>query len=118
MKTREELNNDIKSARSALSAAEGALYEFNTLPENNVFDTLEKGASKIEDDLRDLASEDCEGAGNCGADEYRRKFTVDGVIFEGVLQCEYDRHDKTYYYIDRTTFKVTNTITNEVVIDE
>jgi hypothetical protein len=118
MQTRDDLNNSIKTARATLTEAEKALYEFNQLPENNVFETLEKGASKIEDTLRDMAHEDCEGAGNCGADEYRRKFMVGTDIYEGVLNVEYDRHDKTYYYIDRAKFTVTNTVTNEVVIDE
>lgn len=87
-----------------LGEAEVALSAFIALPENNVFETLEEAAGTLEERLRNEAHEDCEGAGNCGAEEYEQEFIVDGIHYQGKLSVEYDRHDKTYYYIDCARF--------------
>lgn len=58
----------------------------------------------LEDDIYDLAREwasnDCEGAHNCGGEEYTVKFKVEDKIYLVKVGFEYNRHDKTYYYID------------------
>ena len=50
------------------------------------------------------AYEDCEGAGNCGSPEYEQDFIVGGKEYTAVCSFDYDRHDKTYYYIDRSEY--------------
>ena len=54
-----------------------------------------------------MAFEDCEGAGNCGMDKYTQEFIVGDMHYIATLTVEYNRHDKTYYYIDETDFTVT-----------
>jgi len=58
--------------------------------------------------LRAKAREDCEGAYNwaynCGLDEYTQEFIVGSTKYLGTAKFEYNRHDKTYYYIERCTF--------------
>lgn len=100
---KQALQASATAARTALQGIEDAIKAWDSLPENNVFESLEAAAA-LEDTLRDLAFRDCEGAGNCGAPIYERGFMVDGVRYIGTLTVEYNRHDKTYYYIDGATF--------------
>lgn len=102
--TREELQTAVKTAETNLAAANCALRAFEDLPENNVFETLPKALSAVEDKLLTQASQDCEGSHNCGQDEYTQGFIVDGVEYLGTLSVEYNRHDKTYYYVDGSKF--------------
>lgn len=102
--TKEELQTTVTQAEAALTAAKAELEAFDGLPENNVFPTLEDAEGELEDRLRGQAHADCEGSYNCGADEYTQEFIVDGKHYMGTLSVEYDRHDKTYYYIDRARF--------------
>jgi hypothetical protein len=80
--------------------------EWADLAENNVFETMDKAEAVIENALLVMARDDCEGARNCGAESYSREFMVDGKTYVGTLTCEYNRHDKTYYYIDGHEFAV------------
>jgi hypothetical protein len=102
--TKEELQQAIEVAKKNLAAAETALADFISAPENNVFDSLEDAVETIENRLRGQAGEDCEGSYNCGSDEYEQEFIVNGIRYLGTLQCEYNRHDKTYYYLDGAEF--------------
>lgn len=104
MTKREQLLNDIRLAEEVLVARKAALAAFDEAPENNVFDNLKDALDAIEDKLYGLAHQDCEGSYNCGNEFYTQKFIVDGVMYEGTLHVEYNRHDKTYYYVDGTQF--------------
>jgi hypothetical protein len=104
MATKEELQAAVKAAETQLTEAQAALEQWDSLAENNVFETLEKALSTIEDKLRSKASDDCEGAYNCGLDEYSQEFIVGGTKYLATAKFEYNRHDKTYYYIDGCTF--------------
>jgi hypothetical protein len=114
MNTKETLELAVKEARKALDAAEKALYDFNSSAENNVFDSLEDARDKLEDELRDMAFEDCQGAHNCGDSEYRQEFFVDGVKYVAICEVEYDRHDKTYYYIYGHKFRIEKVDISEI----
>lgn len=107
MKTKEHYLCDIKQAEIALSAAQKALADFLRLPENNKFTDLDDAVATIEDQLRDKASNDCEGSHNCGVDKYKQLFMVNEDTYLGVLICEYNRHDKTYYYLENADFTYT-----------
>jgi hypothetical protein len=104
MPTREQLIQAINDAEAALNAAKGALDDFDSRAENNVFADLETAEDEMTDKLVGMASDDCEGAGSVGCDEYTAEFTVDGVVYIGTLTVEYNRHDKTYYYVDEYEF--------------
>lgn len=102
--TRASLLANIQVAKDALSAAQGALDEFDALAENNRFTTLKEGVRRIEELLMSRAHADCEGSYNCGDEVYEQEFMVGEVVYVGRLECEYNRHDKTYYYIDSSSF--------------
>lgn len=103
--THEELKATVNAAHKGWLEAQQALNDFEALAENNIFESIEK-AGALEDVLKGRAYEDCEGAGNCGAPIYEQEFMVDGVVYVATLEVEYNRHDKTYYYIDSSEFKI------------
>ena len=107
MKTKEHYLCDIKQAEIALSAAQKALADFLSLPENNKFTDLDDAVATIEVQLRDKASNDCEGSYNRGFDTYKQLFMVNEDTYLGVLTCEYDRYVKTYYYLEEADFTYT-----------
>jgi hypothetical protein len=100
------LEVELNAAKQRVSEIEQAIEAINTAPENNVFESMDKAQSELEQRLRDQAFEDCEGAGNRGQDEYSQEFIVDGVHYIGTLAVEYNRHDKTYYFIDSSEWSV------------
>ena len=104
MTTKQELELSVANAKAELATAEAALQAFNDAPENNRFDHLQVALDTIEDDLRSQAFEDCEGAYNCGADSYSKDFYVGDTLYRGTAEFEYNRHDKTYYYIEECEF--------------
>lgn len=103
--TIEQLQANIKTAMEQVTAAEKALADFEALPENNRFDSIE-AAGALEKVLRKLAYEDCKGAYNCGDEFYEQQFMVGDIVYTARLDVEYSRHDKTYYYIDGTKFTI------------
>jgi hypothetical protein len=104
MKTLNELKTQIALAKKQLEDAEAELFDFESKAENNVFESLEVALREVEEILEQRAYQDCQGAHNVGCDEYRQEFIVDGVIYKGTLTCEYNRHDKTYYYLEESEF--------------
>lgn len=99
--TLDELKANVEAAKTALHKAEAALSKFQSFAENNVFSSLEEAVSKLRRVLEYRAAEVCEGAGNCGAEEYDQLFMVGSQKYRMTATVEYNRHDKTYYYIDR-----------------
>lgn len=106
MATKEELTLSVKTAQAALDAAKSALEAFESSPENHAYDSLDRAKEELYDYLRDKACEDCEGSYNCGSDEYEQEFSVSGERYLATLEVEYNRHDKTYYYVEEATLKV------------
>lgn len=103
--TRDELLKIVEHCAAALSKAQNDLIEWDQAIENNVYDSVE-AAGILEDVLLDRARNDCEGSYNCGEEFYTQDFLVDEVAYRAVLKCEYNRHDKTYYYVDGHKFRI------------
>lgn len=97
MKSKEELQAQVADATKALAGVQAELEAFESLAENHVYPDMDEAQGELEEILRDRAYEDCQGAHNCGAEEYEQEFIVDGVKWLAVLSVEYNRHDKTYY---------------------
>lgn len=106
MTEHETLKMYVATARQALADAELALSEFEQRAEHFNYATLDD-AQDLRDILRRRAIDDCEMAGECGMEEYEQQCYIDGVLHKAVLSVEYDRHDKTYYYVDRVSLKIT-----------
>jgi len=102
----EELNKAVSKAQEALVVAELDLFDYLIKPENNTFTDLEVASNTIEDKLINRAQEACEGSYCRGLDQYVQLFYVNDVLYSGTLEVEYNRHAKTYYYIDGTDFSV------------
>lgn len=102
---REQLESNVADALAALQKAEIALIEFDSAPENNRFDSLGQAEGAIEDKLLHQARKDCEGSYKCGNDSYTQDFYVGDKLYRGELTCEYNRHDKQYYYVEEYEFR-------------
>ena len=103
---RDELERKILELEKELILAKEKLANFLSLPENNIYSDLEMASVAIENILYGYAKDACEGKYNCGLDEYTKLFMVDGKTYRASLKPEYNRHDKTYYYIETHTFTI------------
>ena len=74
--------------------------EMESRAENHQYASIELAGYTLMGIFENKAFEDCEGAGNCGDDVYTQKFMVEGKVYLGSGHFDYNRHDKTYYYID------------------
>ena len=106
---REELKAYISSAQLVLDEANAALVAFDEALENNVYESLED-AEELEEVLLELAYKDCEGSNCRGSPVYEREFLVGSTKYCATLEVEYNRHDKTYYYVDDSTFTIKEVI--------
>jgi hypothetical protein len=102
----EELKRRVQAAKEQLKEAEANLVVAESLPENNVFGSSEEATDILYGVLEDRASQDCEGSYNCGKPQYTQLFYVDKTLYKAVANVEYNRHDRTYYYVDRFDFKI------------
>ena len=96
----------VSDLRNKLRVAEDELYVLKSLPENNKFTCMKVAERTIENKLEAEAHADCEGSYNYGSDQYTQEFYVNDQLYIGVLDVEYNRHDKTYYYVEESTFPV------------
>ncbi|WP_176058102.1 hypothetical protein [Paraburkholderia sp. BCC1876] len=96
----------VKIAKAAHDAAVNALDDFERDPRNHVYDTLEDAEATLHEALRDIASADCEGSHNCGASEYRQGFFVGRAEYVAIASVEYNRHDKTFYYVEEFDMRI------------
>lgn len=103
MTTKEQLQSDIDNCKEKLAEAEKALEVFMQLAENNVFDDMDAAKDAMYTLLEGRAGEACEGSYNCGREKYTQLFMVGDKTYEATMTLEYNRHDKTYYYIDEVT---------------
>jgi hypothetical protein len=104
MITKEALEQFVKEAEQALLEAEQALADYNANITQHIYPDIETATGEVEDLLYSRARQDCEGQYNCGSDEYFQGFVVDGQEYLGTLRCFYNRHDKTYYFVEESTF--------------
>lgn len=101
---KKEMKAKVKALQAEIAVLETQIEEFDSSPEQNIFESLDKAANQITDRFKDIAHQQCEGAGNCGSPEFKQKFSVDGKSYEATVGFEYDRYDKTYYYIENTSY--------------
>ena len=109
MTDQEELNQSWELVKKLKQDVKEAEQVYNGLfyhPKNNKFTDQQLAEATINVMLEDLASSDCEGSYNCRSPQYTQQFYVNDVLYEGVLDVEYNRHDKTYYYIENSDFTV------------
>lgn len=102
----EELKQQLIEAQKVVQNLELQIEDENSSLANHQY--LSHGAAEyvLEDLLRQQAFEDCEGAGNCGAEQYEQAYQITGEpdVYLAVIDVEYNRHDKTYYYIEECEY--------------
>ena len=100
----EELRLEIKDAECSLATLRGEEQSILRLAQNNVFETLEDADNMMYSILEGRAVLDCEGSYNCGYDEYTQEFMIGSQKYLASMTFEYNRHAKTYYYIDSSEY--------------
>lgn len=98
-----EIEARLKVAQTAVKGLENELHLWKTAPENNVFADMDEAWGELEESCLEEARNDCEGAYNFGSDRYVRYCLIEGESYVMVVDVEYNRHDKTYYYVDGHT---------------
>lgn len=102
----EQLKQQVVVLVDAIAFAEGQLNRWLADPKNNVYTSIED-ATELEGTLSAEAHQDCEGSYNCGKSEYSREFIVGDKRYIAKLEnIQYNRHDKTYYYIEGYDFNI------------
>jgi len=99
-----QLQQAIVDKAKELELAKQALLVFDSSLERNTFDSLDEAEDVISDRLENMAHNDCEGSYNYGAESYEQEFIVQGKHYLATMPFEYNRHDKTYYYIDSSEY--------------
>ncbi|MFJ7982360.1 nicotinate phosphoribosyltransferase [Lysinibacillus xylanilyticus] len=75
------------------------------LTEENETEKMSDLEGYIYEVASDWAKADCEGRHNCGNDTYDVRFKLGDKIYSVEVGFSYNRHDKTYYYIERFGYK-------------
>lgn len=102
-----DLHEELKAAQNAVGEANKRIYDFECSPEQNIYVKLDDAEGYIYERLMRYAGEACEGSHCYGESEYTQEFKVGEDRYIAKLELEYNRHDKTYYYIDGEEFTVT-----------
>lgn len=101
-----KLHEAIISDEIELAKLKEQLHFESLKAENNIYNgDKNKALNMVEDYLTGTAESDCEGSYNCGNPEYKQEVIINGTKYLCTLSVEYNRHDKTYYYIEETDFK-------------
>lgn len=100
------LKATVSNLQKELQEAEFNLDQALCSHQCNNFSSLDEAESMLYDELWSQASKDCEGSHNCGLDQYSQPFSVGDKQYIAVASVEYNRHDKTYYYVDSFSLKI------------
>jgi hypothetical protein len=70
------------------------------------FTSHEEAEYMVEGLLQNKASNNCEGSNCCGQPEYTQEYQLidSDAVYLGKIKVEYNRHDKTYYYVDEVEY--------------
>lgn len=104
IESKASLEANMIAAEKVWLEAKQKLNDFKCKLELHTYDSIGQAIKAVEKFLLKQANEDCEIAGDQGAEEYTQQFVVQGFLYEGKLVVEYNRHDKKYYYVDSSTF--------------
>ena len=104
--TKDETSAQIKFLNAKVVDLENQIEAFDSAIEQNQYKDHKEAKLKISGRYECIASKECEGSYNYGADEYKQQYQIEGDarIFEASMTVEYGRHDKTYYYVDGFTY--------------
>jgi hypothetical protein len=104
MKTLAEINNEIVELKKNLESLQETKQILQLSREYNMYSNQNEAKNRVEGLLEDLANNDCEGSYTCGLAYYSCDYSANGKNFLCVATPEYNRHDKTYYYVDSIKF--------------
>ena len=94
-----QFTDDLQKAKDKLEVVQSNICFFQ-------FENHEGAEDIIKETLQDKAHNDCEGSYNRGNDEYTQEYQLidSDVVYLGKIEVEYNRHDKTYYFVDEVYY--------------
>lgn len=98
------IQEKIKSLEAEIISLNAQLIAIDSSIEANVYQSLNDAKDFITERFQRIAEDACEGSYRYGDSEYKQLFMVDGKTYEATVSFEYNRHDKTYYYVDGTDY--------------
>lgn len=104
--TKEWYKTKIAALQAEIGTITTKLEAIDSDIDNNVFASHNEAELRLTCRFEEVARQDCEGSHNCGAEEYAQRYrlTDNDTTFEAIVSFEYNRHDKTYYYIDGSSY--------------
>jgi len=106
------IRSEIAMHQKRIGELEASLLAFDDLLENNQYDDHDDAEAHIDERYQGIAREACEGSYCYGESEYKQRYQIKGspTIYEATITFEYNRHDKTYYYIDGSDYSYAEVI--------
>jgi hypothetical protein len=106
---------EIKSLQNKINQLNQQLEDFDSALENNQYDAHNDAEGHIHERYLGIAGEACEGSYCYGESEYKQRYQIKGnpALFEATVSFEYNRHDKTYYYIDGQDYSFKEVVAEE-----
>lgn len=103
---REQIAAEIYAHQKSIEVLEQSLMDIDSSMENNQYTDQKNAEYSITKRFEGIAQKQCEGAYNCGDEQFQQRYQITGNpnVFEATVKFEYNRHDKTYDYIEGTTY--------------
>lgn len=101
-----ETRGHINRLTAEIANLEEEIMNAESKLEYNVYKDHDEAEDYIRERHRRYANEACEGSYNYGEDEYDQEYMIEGslTVYVGTSSFEYNRHDKTYYYVDGSDY--------------
>ena len=102
----DEIKRELQLMRNSIATYEKSIAELKSDVCMHVYESHDAAVFSIKGILLRQAKQDCEGSHSCGEDRYNQEYTLNGsdIVFVGTLKVGYNRHDKTYYYVDDSEY--------------
>lgn len=98
----DEMTRELIAMKNAVATYEKVIEDLKCDLSMHKYESHDAAETALYGTLENKAFQDCEGAYNCGQEVYSQEYmlTDSDVGYLAELKCEYNRHDKTYYYLD------------------
>jgi hypothetical protein len=102
----DSLRYQLDDAEKSIAMLRATIQDMKNALCMHCYESHDAAEAAIYAKLESEAHNDCEGSYNCGAECYFQEYTVSGSpdIYVAKLSVEYNRHDKTYYFIEDTEY--------------
>jgi hypothetical protein len=100
------LRYQIDTSEKSIAALKATIQDMKKDLCMHCYESHDTAEAAIHAKLDEEAHNDCEGSYNCGAECYFQEYTISGSpdIYVAKLSVEYNRHNRTYYFVEGTEY--------------